>query len=66
MHTGCEFFKNYKSNNYNGRGLQFDWEQVRQLTALQEDARKWGDGESEGFCLAGGEAGGGRGESDGF
>jgi myotubularin-related protein 14 len=26
-YPGCEFFKNYKSNNYNGRGLQFDWEQ---------------------------------------
>ena len=49
MHTGCEFFKNYKSNNYNGRGLQFDWEQVRQLTALQEDVRKRGMESLRGF-----------------
>ena len=29
--AGCEFFKEYKDNDYDPEGLQFDWSQVLYL-----------------------------------
>ena len=27
--TGCEFFRDFKDNEYNAEGLHFNWQQVR-------------------------------------
>ena len=53
--TGCEFFRDFKDNEYNAEGLHFNWQQVRNkkiffgasFTLLQDDKLD----SSQTYCL---------------
>ena len=34
--TGCEFFRDFKDNEYNAEGLHFNWQQVRNKKTFLE------------------------------
>ena len=54
--TGCEFFRDFKDNEYNAEGLHFNWQQVRNkkvfgasFTLLQDDKLN----SSQTYCTVG-------------